>query len=200
MSSSEACDCKVGRSIETYGLDDLDEQLRRERADADASLRSLADLVNTQILRAALATADADVVGDAESVYGALTGESVPPERRADVRDQLQFAGVDVDDVESSFVSHQTVRSHLRECLSVDTGRDGVGTVEEGREVIEWARRRDEEIIDRTLSRLRRVDELAIGELEVTHAITVTCADCDDSYRVTELLDRGGCTCSGPEE
>lgn len=189
------CGCKVGRAIDAYGLRGLDAELRDRRERDDLSLRALADVTNTRILGAAMENADVDVVGDPSSVYEALTGDDVAPERRADVRDQLNYAGIDVTGVTDDFVSHQTVRAHLADCLDIDTSRQGVTDITEGREVIEWARGRDEHIVDQTLEQLRRNGELDVGSLAVTHSVRITCTVCGSSYPVEELLDRGRCAC-----
>jgi len=192
--TGDACGCKVSRVADRRDLGDLDAELRHRR-DEGASLRDLADVVNTRVLESGMNAVDADVVGDAASVYEALTGDDVDPTRHADVRDQLEYAGVDVESVSGDFVSHQTVRDHLRDCLGLDTGRDGVETVQEGREVVTWARERNERVVERTLQRLGRTGALELGELDVFNSTTVTCEDCGSSFGVEELLDRGGCDC-----
>ena len=60
------CDCKVGRSVDAYALDSLDERIHCEQTEADASLRSLADFVNVWFLEAAIDAAGTDVAGDAK--------------------------------------------------------------------------------------------------------------------------------------
>lgn len=194
-SADDPC-CKVGRNIQRYELEGLNDELRERREGADASLRALADHVNERILSVAMNRASVNVVGDAASVYEVLTGEDVDPGRRADVRDQLLFAEVDLETVTDDFVSHQTIKTHLTDCLDIDTSRTGVESLSEAREVIEWARSRDEEIIEKTLARLRRIDELETGDLDVTHSISVHCEDCGAVYRMEELLDGGHCKCA----
>jgi bacterioferritin-associated ferredoxin len=196
--TSAACDCKIGRNAEAYGLDALDSDIRRRREDG-ASLRSLAGYVNVRLLEAELLEADADVVGDAESVYEAIEGDDVAPERRADVRDQLSYAGVDLTALRDDFVSHQTVSAHLNDCLGLDTSRRGVTTVEEARDLIAWASDKEERTIEQTLAQLVRNGTLTLGDLEVTLSVTVRCADCGDSFRVPEILERRRCSCCLPK-
>ncbi|MFB6160237.1 MAG: rod-determining factor RdfA [Haloferacaceae archaeon] len=186
--------CKVDRVAAAYGLSDLDDLLRARHAEG-ASLRDLAAVVDARVLEAAVEAAGADLAGDGLALREALVGD-VPPERRADVRDRLRYAGVDLDAVESDFVSHQTVATHLRDCLGVDTSRDGVETVEAGREVMERTRERTERVVGGTLDRLRRVDALDGGEFRVSASLTVTCERCGRTHRVGDLLDRGGCACA----
>lgn len=198
--SEPGCACKVGRGARKHGLDDLDADLERRYVGGEASLRDLADLVNARIVAAAVEATDADVVGDPSSIYAAIQGDEVSAERRADVRDQLTYAGVDLGALTEDFVSHQTVRDHLRSCLDVDTSRTGVESLEEARDVVEWARARDEQIVDRTVERVRRLGLLRTGPLEVSHTVRVTCVDCGATYRPSELLERGACECpDGPD-
>ena len=188
--------CKLGRQITAYDLAGLDAELVRRRETDDASLRALAEFVNVRILDAALTDVDADVVGSPESVYETLVGDDVPTERRVDLEDRLTYLGLDVDDLRSDFVSHQTVSNHLNDCLDVDTSRPEIGSVDDGRSKIEWARSRDEHIIEHTIDQLERAGHLAVGSVEVNHAITVTCTDCGDTFRVDRLLDERRCSCA----
>lgn len=190
-----SCECKIGRKVEKYGLEDLGQKIASQRNDGK-SLRDLANFVNIRITEAAINAANADVAGDATSVYEAL-GEDEAIERRVQLQDQLTAVGIETEELEGDFVSYQTVRYHLQNCLNMDTSREGINSVAEGREVIEWARDRDRDIIKRTLNRLKRVDELETGDLNVTLSVTVECKNCGDSMRVETFLENEMCECRG---
>lgn len=194
------CGCKIGRSAEKYGVRGLDSELIRERRDREASLRDLASYVNTRLLEAAIEEAGADVAGDPASVYAALTDDDIRTARRVTVTDQLTSVGIETEELTSDFVSYQSVRHHFRNCLDMDTSHRGIETVQEGREVLERARQRAENVIGRTLARLGRTDALDTGELAVTVTVTIACEDCDNVYRPGELLDHGQCECGNIEE
>jgi hypothetical protein len=194
---TEHC-CKVGRVADRYDLPNLDDALARRHGAGDG-LRDLASLTNRRILADAITGADADVVGDADALYETITGDDVSAGRRAEVRAQLSNAGVDVLGMEDDFVSHQTIRSHLRECLDVDTSRSSPLDRERAAGTVEWARSRSEAVIQRTVERLRESDELATGPLDVTHTVRITCEDCGRTYRQEELLTEGRCACAGGE-
>ena len=187
--------CKVGRSARAFGLADLDGDLRR-RHERGQSLRDLAAFVNRRILGRAIARADVDTVSDAGTIYDLLSDDEVGAGRRTEIREKLGRAGVDLDAVESSYVSHQTVRDHLRECLGVDTGVRADVDRETARGTVEWARARFLGITERTLERLATAGELDAGDLEVTGTVRVTCTDCGETYRLGVLIDRGRCGCS----
>jgi hypothetical protein len=190
------CDCKLGRNAREYGLDTLDTDLLARREEGE-SLRSLARYVNVRLLNARLLSADVDVVGDAESVYEVLEGEDIAPERRADVQDRLTYAGIDIDSLRKDYVSHQTVRAHLNDCLDVDTSRQGISSVAEARELVEWASDKEERTITQTLVQLVQNGTLTFGDLDVTVSVTIRCAKCGDSFRLPEVFEKQECSCGG---
>ena len=194
-SSAHTC-CKIGRDCAKYDLSGLDENLCRRRADG-ASLRDLQEFVNERVLERALADANADVVGDPENIYRLLRDDEVSSGRQAELRSRLERAGIDIEAVENDFVSHQTVRDHLKECLDVDTSRQSSIDIERATRNINWAESRSKAVIKQTLDQLRSANQLATDDLDVTQTVRVTCTGCGETYRVTDLLDRGGCECEG---
>jgi hypothetical protein len=181
--------------IDQYELAGLDDEIVRRRQKEDESLRALAEFVNTRLLKRAIEHhADRDVLADATSIYTQLTnGDDAG--KTAEIRERLTTAGIPVDEVTDNFVSHQTVRSHLNTCLDIETGRSQATDIDDVENLIEWARTRDEEIIERALSRLRESGELNIGEPNVIHSIRVICEECGQSHRLQELLDTRECRC-----
>lgn len=194
--STTAC-CKVGRAIASYDLFEFDAELRRQR-ERGLSLRDLAAFTNTRMLERALADAGADVVGDPDSLYRALT-DAADTGTRVEVESTLDREGVDVEALRDAFVSHTTVKTHLNDCLDVATDRELSVDPEAERGTIEWARTRSERVIEESLSRLRRAGELDTGPLAVAGTVRVTCEDCGRSYRLHDLLDAGGCDCERAE-
>lgn len=191
------CSCKVGRVTQKYDLAGVYDEVGRRREQEDDSLRTLAEFVNTCVLRRTIEThADREVLVDAASVYSTLTN-GADAGAVAETRERLATAGVPVEEVTDDFVSHQTVRAHLNSCLDMDTGRSGATDPEEVADLIEWARSRDERIIDRAVSRLRESGHLQIGETNVIHSVRVICEACGRSHRLQELLNDQQCECDG---
>jgi hypothetical protein len=188
--------CKIGRDCAKYDLPGLNENLCRRRADG-ASLRDLREFVNERVLERALADADVEVVGDPENIHRLLGDEEVSAGRQAELRSRLQRAGVDIESVEKDFVSHQTVRAHLKDCLDVDTSRRSSIDTDRATRNVNWAKSRSKAVIERTLDQLRNAGHLSTDDLDVTQTVRVTCTGCGETYRVADLLDRGGCEC-GP--
>jgi len=189
------CSCKIGRTVVAYGIEGLDAKLRARRADGE-SLRDLERFLNRSLLRRAVQNAGTDVIGDVDAIYDALAGIDVSAGKRTEIRERLEHAGVDVTGVEDAFVSYQTVRSHLNECLDVDTARDQHLSIDDARGTIAWARSRSEGIVDRTIQRLDAADEVTTGDLDVSQVVRVSCADCGATAPVDVFLDDGGCHCS----
>lgn len=205
---SGGCSCKIGRTIDQYDLDGLNEDLRHRRDVESASLRALADYINERILEAALSEAETNLTNVAygavsaddalSAVYETLTGDATPPEREARVRKRFEQNGIDLDEIESNWVTHPTVRSHLNDCLHVDTARTTHITAETARNTIEWARTRCGRVVEQTISRLVSADIVSIRTIEVSVSIRITCSDCGNTYRFGELL-QNSCACNANE-
>ena len=189
----ERC-CKVGRVAAESGLADVDERLRTEQ-EAGASLRELADLFNRAVFVAAVERERPPSLIDPELLYERLTDEGTSSGRKTELRTKLEQAGVSVGTVEDDFVSYVTIRTHLQECLSVDTSRTA-SDPERTRDGIEWIRAKSEAIVDSKLETLRESGALRTGPLTATHTIHVRCEDCDTLYSLQELLREGTCECT----
>jgi hypothetical protein len=204
----DACDCKIGRNIERYHLNKLNQQLLQNRQKNDLSLRDLAAFINQRILEAAIEDAsgkplaeETDLFGalerdDAiEAIYNALQDDDVSPDRRARVRTRLGQTGVDLDAVESHWITHTTVSRHLTECLDIETGSVQSLDPDDATDTIEWIRTRCKAIVERTLERLQSAGRLDVGELDISVSIRATCTECGKTYTPDEVITRGGCDC-----
>jgi hypothetical protein len=191
------CGCKVDRKAEEYGLSDLNEELYHRHQERGASLRDLEAYVNMRMLDRVLEDTDIVLLDGVESVYRVLAGDDVSEGKRAEIRSRLEHAGIDVDELESDFVTYQTVRKHLREALDVDTGARKTLDASDADTRIRRLQSRSEAVIAETLEQLRRGEKLKTGKLDLVMSVRVTCENCGDSYRLRELLDSGRCRCGG---
>jgi hypothetical protein len=191
------CGCKVDRKAEEYGLTDLDEELYHRHQERGASLRDLESYVNMRMLDRVLEDTDIVLLDGVESVYHILAGDDVSEGKRAEIRSRLEQAGIDVDKLESDFVTYQTVRKHLREALDVDTGARKTLDASDADTRIRRLQSRSEAVIAETLEQLRRGEKLKTGKLDLVMSVRVTCENCGNSYRLRELLDSGRCRCGG---
>lgn len=199
--------CKVGRTATTFDVLLVVDKLADRRRDGD-SFRDLASYFNTRVVERALERADVEdgrsvhaaLVGDdlPRSVYRVLHGDSDSDIRRTELRARLADAGVDVDTLEAAFVSHVTLRSHLKECAGVEK-EQSPPPFEYTVNTTQWARTRASNIVQNALDRAVRIDQLQTGSLEADVTVHVTCADCGDTFYLSELLDQRRCSCRGDD-
>ena len=191
--------CKIDRVAERRSLSGIDERLRDRFADGE-SLRSLETYYNEAVLRAAMASAGMDTIdGEVSNLYRLLTDDAVSAGGRVDAESRLERNGIDPATLTGEFVSYGTVRTHLRECLGVETRRDAEVSVDEGRTTVEKLVSRTESVARRTVERLADRTGLTITAPSVTVTVRVACRECNGEYTFGGLLDRGGCSC-GPDE
>lgn len=199
-SESEKPCCKIGRIADTYDLSTLDNDLIAYWTGETAeqySTRELATYVNQRVLESALETAGVSVKeGEVENTYRLLTDEDVSSGTRVQTRTELERDGVPIEQVESDFVSHQTVYNHLTDCLetSLETPSDEE-RLEKSAEKLGALQNRTAAVTDDTVTQLDRNGIIDIGEHSVTVSITVTCEECFQEFTVRELLDERSCNC-----
>lgn len=198
VSDGSTCSCKIGRKSEKYSLDSLDRRLLDHRDDG-ASLRRLETVVNEAILQAQIQETGMVFVGNISGVYETLTDDEASVGERTELRERLREAGIDVETLLNDFVSYQTVRTHFRDCLDVDTNRRKSLTRQDATQTIEWARSRSEGIVERTIERLDQTDGFDTGSVDVSQTIRVSCSDCRASYPIETFVERGGCQCDTAE-
>lgn len=202
-SVQEHCGCKVGRTIDAFGLTELNDELvvrRSGRAGDVESLRHLADYFNRSVLREAMVDAGmSPLEGEVENVYRLLTDDDVSDGMRVRTRNRMEREGVDLETVESSFVSHPTMGNHLRDCLDVEPSTPSRDPVATARERIFKMVTRAERVIENTLAGLASSSHLASGTLAVTVDVQVVCEDCGAIGDVSSFVDAGGCDCEHDE-
>jgi hypothetical protein len=187
--------CKVGRVAARRGLSGINDRLRRRWA-AGASLRDLERLFAERVLAAALTEAGRDPLdGELSNLYRLLTDDSVSAADRIDAEGRLRREGVDPAAVVDDFVSYVTVRSHLNDCLDVDTDRSADPSAEATRESVYRLASRTESVTSQALERLATHDEVTVGDPTVTVSVRVACDDCGAEYTVDRFLERDGCSC-----
>lgn len=198
------CSCKIGRNIDSYELKRLDDEIIQLRKEG-ASLRELADFVNRRILEVAIESSGVDVsdplfgaFDDEDGIarlYDVISGDDTPAEQQARVRTHLSQVDIDIDSIEANWVSHPTVRSHLNDCLGIETSRNSVITLEDAANTLEWARTRCMRIVEQTFDRLRSADLIDTGPMDAAVTIQVTCKDCRNTYRAHDILEQRSCDC-----
>jgi hypothetical protein len=195
--------CKIDRTAAAYGLSDEAERLGEywTRDDERYSLRELAVHFNHQLLRAAMEQVGLNPLdGEVENTYRLLTDEDVSQGMRTQARNRLQKQDVDVEQLQSDFVSYGTVRRHLKGCLGVEhepTDTDDDPT-ETGAQRIAALQNRTVAVTENTLSQLASAGELAAGDIDVFVDITVSCPECGMHATAREFIENDGCDCANP--
>lgn len=189
---------KVGRTTAKYDLEGVPEELATRwtgESGERESVRSLAHRFNRRVLEVALRDAGVDTVDDVDRLYRVLIGEAGSAGDRTSLRNRLERDGVPVEEVESDFVSHQTVHTFLTEHLEVDYVTNEASQLERDAERLNRLESRLAAVTSDVVDRSRRADRIGVGDTEVFVETRVLCADCGGSYTVQALLDRGGCDC-----
>lgn len=200
QSDETTCGCKLSRVATEFDLEKLDTQLVTywtATGDEKKSTRQLATYVNQRVLEAALETADIlPKDGEVENTYRLLTDNDVSSGTRVQTRNELRRDGVSIDDVESNFVSHQTVYNHLTDCLEaeLETPSDEE-RIERSTDKLAALQNRTAAVTSDTVGQLERNDVLDIDEFNVAVSVTVTCENCLQEYPVRTLLEKGSCGC-----
>ncbi|WP_122088429.1 rod-determining factor RdfA [Halalkalicoccus subterraneus] len=203
MASEGRSQGKVGRVIEEYGLEGFGEELEArwtgERGE-QSSLRALADLFNRRVLEAALSEAGVrSLDGEVENRYRLLTDDDVSAGMREQTRRELDRAGVPIEEVESDFVSHQSIYTYLTQHREATHPSSVEPTPEERRQreldKIGALITRTTVVTEDSFKRLASTEALSTGISDVFVDVQVTCAECGRTSAATTLLEEGGCSC-----
>lgn len=191
------CTCKVGRVAAAWDLTVDAELAERWTGEDRQSTRDLAAWFNRQLLRSALVEAGVPAKdGEVATYYRLLTDDDVTSGDRIETRRELQREGVAVEELETAFVSHQTIHTHLTECLDASLSEPTPEErIEDAATTLGQLQSRTEAVTADTVERLADHGALDIGGTDVFVSVQVSCPECSHQYSVRELLDRGGCHC-----
>lgn len=192
-------DYKVGRVLAKYELAELHRRLAElwlGDEDEATSLRDLAEKINVTLVREAMDRADLDPLeGEAENAFRLLT-DDVSGGVRTQQRNRLGRAGVDVEQLEGDFVTHQAVHTYLTKGLGISKASGGErDPIEKRKERIQRLRSRMVAVTEQSLTELRKADDITLGEFDTLIDVRVYCQDCETQFYVADLLDEGGCDC-----
>lgn len=190
---------KVARLIEKYDLEGFGDELERMwTADGDErrSLRDLSDIFNKRILRTVIEESDITTLGaDVDDIYRRLQGERGTSADQTRVQRRLEREGVDVDTLESDFVTYQAIRTYLKEERNAEYDPN-TNPVERDRNSIQQLRNRTRAVTETKLDGLTKSDRIELGPHEISVDINVFCEECGRQFDVTEVLDQKGCDCN----
>jgi hypothetical protein len=198
-SSGRGRPSKVVRLLEEYGLSELGAELEeRWTADEDRdSLRELAAYFNQQLLERSLEEAGVEMFdGETENLYRLLTSDDVNPAERTRVRRRLERDGIDIDVLESDFVTYQAIRTYLQKYRDADYNADKTDPLDRERVNFQKLRGRTAAVTENKLEQLRGSGHVTLDEFRTLVNIQVVCEGCNTQMGVQELLEDGGCECT----
>jgi hypothetical protein len=191
---------KVARLIEEYELEGLGADLEARWTGDDnerMSLRDLATFFNQQLLRQALIAADngtGALDNTVETIYTRLTSDNVSSGVRTDTRSRLEQRGVDINSLESDFVTYQAIRSYLKDWRGAEYQTiSDEAKIQKDLESIQRLMSRTTSVTEERIEKLRETDRIALDAFEVLLDVQVLCQACGDQH--SELLERDGCPC-----
>lgn len=191
---------KVERVADRYDLSSLPAQLARQwmgEGVAETSLRDLAHQFNRAVLREAFARAgQTPIEPEIETMYAVLSKIDGSSADRTKLRRELKRDGVDVEQLEADFLTHQAIHTYLTKGLGLSKSTDDTDPIERAKETIDKLRSRTTAVSTSELDRLSRADALSIGDADILVQITVNCRDCGTYGNILDVLDDGGCECS----
>lgn len=191
---------KVTRLIEKYECDGLGLELE-ERWTADdetqLSLRELADHFNKRLVEHRLKDAGMTALeSDVNVTYKRLTEDTVSRGVRTDTRNRLERNGINVEELESDFVSYQSIRRHLRDRRGVEYEHiSDEEKIEKDRESIQQLVTRTQTVIDDRIRKLSTTGRVDFEEFQVVLNPQILCQNCGTQYTVEELFEQQGCSC-----
>lgn len=192
-------DTKIARLLETYDMDGLGKQLEVAwTADENRqSLRELATYFNKQLLSQRLEESNIQhVEREVETFYRLLQGEEGSSADRTRIRRRLEREGVDVESLQSDFVSYQAIRTYLKNDRNAEYTPNRTDPLDRETEHLQQLQGRIGSVTEEKLDRLRDSGDITLGTFQVLVSTQVVCEECSAHMSVAELLETGGCDCS----
>jgi hypothetical protein len=191
---------KVARLIEKYELTGLGDTLEKRwtaTGDDRLSLRDLADYFNKELLRVRVVGSSLNTLGrDIDTLYRNLQSDDVSVGVRTDTRRRLIEHGVDVESLESDFVTYQAIRSYLTEFRDASYKQlSDTDKIAKDRESIQRLQSRTISVTSDRLEKLRDTNRIDAEEFEVFLDLQVICEVCGTQYSIDAFLDNRGCEC-----
>ncbi len=189
---------KVVQLLEKYELPGLGAELERlwTTEENRQSLRELAAYFNQQLIRQTLMDENVGLVeGEVENLYRLLTAEDVSQADAMRARRRLESEEIDVDALESDFVTYQAIRTYLQNYRGAEYTPDDTAPLKREKQNLQQLRGRITAVTEGKLEQLQKDEELKIDNYQTLIAIQVVCESCNTQHDIFELLDRGGCDC-----
>lgn len=188
---------KVSRVIDEYDLSGMGAELEAAwtgESGERTSLRDLADEFNETVLRTVLqengiSPSNFELTG----TYEALQHGSGTDKTRAQRR--LEREGVNVDELTSDFVTHQSIHTYLTNDRNASLPERDDDAVDRRIETINKLKGRTAVVTEASIESILPADELDRVDYDVLVDVQVVCSECGSDYAVSEILRQDGCDC-----
>lgn len=195
MSNNNTGRSKVERTIERYDLTGVGDTLEQRwtRETDRFSLRELAAYFNRQVLRSAVETEGVRLLdSEIKSYYELLTDADAKAGDREEVRRRLERRGIELEQLQDDFVSHQTIYTYLRNHrqASLETDQSPADQRRAVEKRINRLRGRTGAVVTESLQGLARNGEFPLEEFDTIVDIRVVDTTTGETYDVDQLLDR----------
>jgi len=196
---------KVERLLNEWEMEGTGQQLEDywlKTGEQQYSLRKLAEWFNERLLERALNdSSESYIESEVENMYELLTSDDASRGVQAEVETRLEQAGIDVEHLRQSFVSHQSIYTYLTEVRNVSQPNEtsDESQLEKTNTAIQRLVSRTNAVVSKNLESLQNTERISLGEFSIFVQIDVYCHDCNTQYGVQELLSRRGCECDQAE-
>lgn len=196
---------KIERVADEYDLSGLGDELvfrwLGENGYERESLRDLADRVNNRLIHAAVDESLTLLDGEADNIRRLLTDDDVTTGKRIETRQNLKHEGVDINRLESSLISYQSVYNYFKRDRNISrkpeqSAHDPTSTLEP----IHKLANRLRAIMRNHIKQWTRNDVVTDGSYDVDVVVWVTCQHCGERWSPTTFLDESGCQCAHDPE
>jgi len=204
------CNCKVARAASRANLEGVDNWIKaswRGVGTKKKSLRGITNELNTRVLKGILKQRDTQFLpsqaGFLRKVIEAddqATDLDISRVERGELLAELEAEGLSAESVNTElFISYQTLHTHLKEHLSVETPTQTQSreeTVESHRDTLRRLNSRTEAIAGGFVEKDVNTESIDIDRFNITDTTVIRCEKCGYNKRVTQFLGNGGCDCS----
>ncbi|CCC40567.1 rod-determining factor RdfA [Haloquadratum walsbyi] len=196
---------KIERIADEYDLSGLGDELvfrwLGENGYERESLRDLADRVNNRLIHAAVDDSLTLLDGEAENIRRLLTDDDVTMGERTETRQNLKHKGIDINHLESSLISYQSVYNYFKRDRNIsrksqETTQDPTSSLEP----IQKLANRLRAIVTNNIDQWTRKNVVTDGSYDVDVAVWITCQDCGERWSPAAFLDESGCQCTNTTE
>lgn len=192
---------KVARLIDKYDLEEFGDWIEdawTDEGDDRQSLRDLTEEFNKRILAETFEEADEYINNiEVEHTYDILTNENISAGNRVEKRKKLERLGIDMDVLETEFITHQALYTYLTKVRGAEYEQK-IDTDEAIQRNIDTLRRlqsRTITVTEDTVDRMCDADRDIGEKYDFAVNVTASCRFCGKYYQAVELVKMGGCPC-----